>query len=112
MSEMAREYVHQNLGKEVQSISGYYVPLHEIRWKFGGKEVLYVTGTFMIDNSCCVRGGSTYAIVPGYVINWESKRNVDGMPVSEVEPIADQQVKREIATFLRDKECAGSIEFW
>jgi len=109
---MAREYVHQNLGEEVHSISGYYVPLHEIRWKHKGKEVLYVTGAFMIDNSCCVRGGCTYAIVPGYLLNWEAKKSGDGMPVSEVEPITDQKVRQEIATFLRDKECAGSIEFW
>ena len=109
---MAREYVHQALGKEVHSISGYYVPLHETRWEYKGKEVLYVTGAFMIDNSCCVRGGCMYAIVPGYVLNWESKKSDDGMPVSEVEPIADQQIKQEISTFLRDKECAGSIEFW
>jgi hypothetical protein len=109
---MAREYVHQDLGKEVCSISGYYVPLHEKRWNYKGKEVLYITGSFMIDNSCCVRGGSMYAIVPGYIVNWESKKSVDGTPVSEVEPIEDDQTKREIATFLRDKECAGSIEFW
>ena len=46
------------------------------------------------------------------MLNWESKKNDDGMSVSEVEPIADSQTKQEIATFLRDKECAGSIEFW
>ena len=109
---MAREYTHQALGTEVHSISGYYVPLHETRWQYKGKEVLYVTGAFMIDNSCCVRGGCMYAIVPGYVLNWEFKKSDGGMPISEVEPIADQQIKQEIATFLRDKECAGSIEFW
>ena len=109
---MAREYVHQDLGKEVYSISGYYVPLHETRWSYKGKEILYVTGAFQVDNSCCVRGGSTYAIVPGYILSWESKKSEDGVRVSEVEPITDQKSRQEIATFLRDKECAGSIEFW
>ena len=109
---MAREYIHQDLGKEVNSISGYYVPLQEKRWPYKGKEILYVTGTFMIDNSCCVRGGCNYAIVPGYLLKWESKKSKDGMPVSEVEPIDDSQTKQEVAKFLRDKECAGSIEFW
>jgi len=109
---MAREYIHQNLGKEVHSISGYYVPLQEKRWSYKGTEILYVTGSFMIDNSCCVRGGCTYAIVPGYLLNWESKKSDDGLPVSEVEPITDQLVRQEVAKFLRDQECAGSIEFW
>jgi len=109
---MVREYIHQDLGKEVHSISGYYVPLYENRWNYKGKEILYVTGSFMIDNSCCVRGGCTYAIVPGYLLNWEARKSADGVSVSEVEPITDQQVRQEVAKFLRDKECAGSIEFW
>ncbi|MEA1959058.1 MAG: hypothetical protein U9N44_05255 [Chloroflexota bacterium] len=109
---MAREYVHQELGKEINSISGYYVPLGEKRMEYNGKEVLCVTGAYMIDNSCCGRGGCTYAIVPGYVVNWETKKSESGLPVSEVEPINDKEVRREIAAVLKDKECAGSIEFW
>jgi hypothetical protein len=109
---MAREYVHQELGKEINSISGYYVPLDEKRMEYNGKEVLCVTGSYMIDNSCCGRGGCTYAIVPGYIVKWEARKADSGASVSEVEPIRDEKVRRDITAILKDSECAGSIEFW
>jgi hypothetical protein len=109
---VAREYIHQKLGEEINSISGYYVPLDEKRIDYNGKEVLCVTGSYMIDNSCCGLGGCTYAIVPGYIVKWEVRKTESGASVSEVEPIDDEEARRDIAAILKDREFAGSIEFW
>jgi len=74
--------------------------------------VLCVTGLGVIESSCCGTGGCVYAIVPGYIVNWKFKENEAGLPVSQVEPIADKAVRQGIAAILRERECVGNIEFW
>jgi hypothetical protein len=54
---MAKEYTHAELGQEISSITGYYIPEKEIKLKYKGKEVLYVFGAAIVDNSCCGAGG-------------------------------------------------------
>ena len=50
---MTKEYVHAELGQEIRSITGYYIPEKEIKLKYKNKEVLYVFGAVVVDNSCC-----------------------------------------------------------
>jgi len=52
--------------------------------------------------------------VPGYLVSWKSRRNEAGLPVSEVEPITDRGVQREIAAELEKTEAVlkTNIEFW
>lgn len=109
---MKLAYVHQELGKEVTALAGYYTPLNELRLKHNGKDVLCVTGVSVIEASCCGTGGCAYAIVPGYIASWKSKKNEAGLPISEVEPVTDKAARREIAAVLMEKEHVGSIEFW
>jgi len=109
---MKLEYVHQELGKDVTALAGYYTPLNEHRLEHNGKEVLCVTGLGVIESSCCGTGGCVYAIVPGYIVSWKFKENDAGLPISEVEPVADKAVRQEIAAILRERECVGNVEFW
>lgn len=108
------EYVHQELGKDVNAMAGYYTPMNELRLEHDGKEVLCITGLGVIESSCCGTGGCAYAIVPGYIVNWKFKENEAGLPVSEVESVADKEARREISAILQERECVGNqnVEFW
>lgn len=111
---MKMEYVHQELGKDVNAMAGYYTPMNELRLEHDGKEVLCITGLGVIESSCCGTGGCAYAIVPGYIVNWKFKENEAGLPVSEVESVADKEARREISAILQERECVGNqnVEFW
>ncbi|MFC2058642.1 hypothetical protein ACFLTS_03230 [Chloroflexota bacterium] len=110
---MLSEYVHLELGQEVNALAGYYIPLKELRLKHDGKEFLCVLGTSTVDASCCGNfNNCAYAIVPGYVVAWQNKKNKAGLPVSEVEPVIDEEAKREIAKSVREIENVGLIDFW
>ncbi|MCK4963733.1 MAG: hypothetical protein KAS54_01525 [Dehalococcoidia bacterium] len=111
---MKMEYVHQELGKDVNALAGYYTPMNELRLEHDGKEVLCITGLGVIESSCCGTGGCAYAIVPGYIVNWKFKENEAGLPVSEVESVADKEARREISAILQERECVGNqnVEFW
>ncbi|OGO03232.1 MAG: hypothetical protein A2Y59_04975 [Chloroflexi bacterium RBG_13_52_14] len=109
---MKQEYTHLPLGQEVTGLSGYYIPCKEVRLKHNGKEVLYVIGTSTVESSCCGGGTCGYAIVPGYILSWQIKKNDAGLPVSSVEPVEDETGKREIGKAIRDTENVRNIDFW
>ena len=110
---MAQEYTHQELEKEVTFFSGYYIPLKESKLDYNGREVLYVSGTSVIESSCCAgSGGCAYAIVPGYVLNWKSKTSDSGLPVTEVETVTDKAARQEIAVAIKAAEFVGNVDFW
>jgi hypothetical protein len=109
---MKIEYVHQELDKELLSISGNYTPLKELRLKHDDREILCVVGNAVVDTACCGSGSFLYAIVPGYIVTWKEGENKSGSPVSEVEPIYDEKVKREVANIIRETESIHNINFW
>ena len=107
------KYTHQELNKEQVSIAGYYVPLKEVRLKYNGREALYVVGQAVIDSSCCGCANFVYALVPGYIVNWQSEKGEDGFPVSEIEPVADEDSRDKIRKIIKEAECGVSqVEFW
>ena len=115
---MSREYIHRELGIEQAAPAGYYTLTKELRLEHNGREVLAVTGIGELECSCCAgesvvagRGG-TYAIIPGYVLSWQSGANEEGLPVSEIEAITDHKVRREIAMAILDTEQISNIDFW
>jgi len=111
---MTLEYVHQPVGEEVTALAGYYAISKELRLKHNGREVLCMIGTCSVESSCCGRRSFYYAIVPGYLVSWKSRENEAGLPVSEVEPIADKATKRAIAATIEGTEAVfkPNIEFW
>jgi hypothetical protein len=76
-----------------------------------GRTVLYVVGVAVIDSSCCGEGGCRYALVPGYVRNLKTRRNADGLWVSEVESITDPKAKQEISQKLKNMEAIQQVQF-
>lgn len=109
---MQQEYVHLPLGEDVHFLSGYYTPLREFTLNHNGREVLCVIGSAAVEAGCCGNRCGAYAIVPGYVVAWQNKRNEAGLPVSEVDSITDQVAKREITATIKENECIFNIDFW
>jgi len=111
---MNTEYVHLKLGEDIQAIAGYYTPEREERLKYNGREILYAVGGYKLESTCC--GGGTgcqgYVTVPGYLVAWKNKTNEEGLPVSEIIKIADEETKNEIKKIIREKECVRNVEFW
>jgi hypothetical protein len=111
---MPLEYVHQELGEEVQALAGYYAVTDELRLKHNGREVLCIIGICIIDGSCCGNRSFRYALVPGYIVTWKGKKDKSGRTVTEVEPITDKATKQHIEATLQDTQTIfkPNIEFW
>ena len=106
-----KEYIHHELGKDIRSISGYYTYLEQDRIKINGKDVLYVLGAGVIDNSCCGAGGCLFIEVPGYVTAWKSSLSADGRWISMVEPVTDENNKEDIRRALVKLHPHAQINF-
>ena len=109
---MKLEYTHLKLNEDVTSIAGYYRPQREIRLEYNGREVLYVIGEVVVEATCCGAGRWRYALVPGYIINWQNKKSESGLPVSEVEPISDEEAQGNIRRIVRTSEAVSQVAFW
>ena len=110
---MNTRYTHLELGQDVVAgIAGYYTPEKEVRLPHDGREVLYVIGRAVIESSCCGSGSWTYAIIPGYIVNWQNTKSDTGLLVSEVEPIRDDETKEKIRWSIQTNEAASPIGFW
>jgi hypothetical protein len=108
----AMEYVHLELGEDLQGLAGYYTPLKELRLETNGREVLCVIGMSVVESACCGGGTFGYATVPGYILSWKERTNDNGLAVSRVEPVTDEMVKREVSTKIREGENIFNIDFW
>ncbi|MFA5056427.1 MAG: hypothetical protein WC562_09730 [Dehalococcoidia bacterium] len=109
---MNKEYIHDELGKSIDSIAGYYTPQKELKIVHDDREVLCILGYVEIESSHYLTGGGPYALVPGYIVKWKFKESDDGKPVSEVEPITDEEVRQFVSAAINDIEPAKIIDFW
>ncbi len=115
---MSTKYTHLPLSEDVEAFAGYYTPEKEARLDYDGREVLYVIGRAVVESACadtdgqCAAGNWIYAIVPGYIVSWQNTRNEAGLPVSETEPISDEQAREDIRQILETNEAASLIGFW
>jgi hypothetical protein len=105
-------YTHRPLGQEVHSISGYYAIDEEKRIPFQGREILLAKGAYMVESSCCGTGGCGFALVPGYVLKWKASTNEEGEPVSEIEPVTDDEEKKALSKFILESEKVQQVNFW
>jgi hypothetical protein len=109
---MIREYLHEPLNQKVDAISGHYVFTKEGRLSYQNREILYLVGYAVIDTSCCGAGGCGFAWVPGYIVSWKSKVNAEGLPISQVEPIEDPEVRKETGDIIQKQEPVNQVQFW
>jgi hypothetical protein len=107
------KYTHLELGEEVAAgIAGYYIPQREVRLPHNGREVLYVIGQAVVESSCCGTGSWIYAVVPGYIVDWQHTKNETGLAVSEVEPIKDDEAQGDIRRIIETNDNATMVGFW
>lgn len=104
-------YTHLELNAAIEALAGRYLPQKEVRLKYNDREVLYVVGQMVVDSSCCGAADCNYALVPGYIVRWQAEKNQDGLPVSEVEPIADEATQDKIRNIIKETEHVSQIEF-
>jgi hypothetical protein len=100
------------LGHEVHSISGYYAIDEEKRIPFKGREILLAKGCWAVENSCCGTGGCGFALVPGYVVQWKASTNEQGEPVTEIEPLTDDEEKETLRKLIQESEQVQQVNFW
>jgi len=109
------EYVHLPLNEDVIAFAGYYTPEKEIRRPFGEREILYVTGHVVVEATCadgsCTAANYWYAIVPGYVLDWQYRKNDTGLPVTLAEPVADLDSRRQIEAVILAEEAVARVDF-
>lgn len=105
-------YTHLELNRDIDAPAGHYTPCKEVRLNYSDREVLYVLSQVVVDSSCCGEADFNNALVPGYIVKWQSGKNAGGQPVSEVEPITDKQTKAAIRKIIRDTEHITQTEFW
>jgi len=108
---MAKVYTH-SLGQETLSISGWYEIEKEVTIEHKEGQILYLVGHATVDGSCCGYGGCRYGVVPGFIVNWKSGTNEEGLPISVVEPIKDENLKDEIRGLIEKKERIDQVLFW
>lgn len=108
----AWKYTHEEPGQEIESISGFYLVDKEIRVKVGSREALCVVGSANWDKSCCGMGGCRYALVPGFIIEYKTETNADGLAVSKVEMINDKTERKIIERIIREAEYVQQVNFW
>ncbi len=106
------KYAHLELNRDVPAPSGYYTPQKEVRLKYGGRDVLYILSQAVIESSCCGASDFNSALVPGYVVRWQTEKNKEGVPISEVEPVADEKARDAIRKVIKDTEHISQTEFW
>ena len=108
---MTIEFTHPELGREVQAFAGYYVPMEEHQLSYNGREVIYILGHVCIEASCCGQGNWRYIQVPGFLVRKHIKGEA-ALPVSEVERVEDETLRRDIMQTLATKYPEARIEMW
>ena len=107
-----KEFTHPELGEEIRSISGYYVPREEQVMPYQGKEVLLLLGDACIDSSCCGCASWSYIQVPGFLVKKHVRGSTEKPGVSEIDTIEDKAVRDELAQSLGKKYPGARVEVW
>lgn len=111
MNEKILDFTHPALNEPVSAIGGQYVFTRQQRIGVNGGEVLCYSGYFVLDQSCCGAGGCAYALVAGFVEDWNYAAAADGRPVSRVRPVADKIMQKRIEALIRKTDPYIQVSF-
>ncbi len=109
---MIVEFTHPELGHEVPTFAGYYVPIEEHTLPFQEREVIYILGHACIEASCCGGASWGYIQVPGFLVKKYIRGGGSTLPVSEIEMIRDEDARDAIWQSLAEKYSGARIEIW
>ena len=109
-----KQYTHMTPGKNIAfGIAGYYTPQQEIRLPYDGRDILYVTGQVIMEAACCnIADDWVYALVPGYIVDWQSDVNGQDEKITTVEPVRTDKEKADIRKIIQEKEGYIPVDFW
>jgi hypothetical protein len=84
----------------------------EYKLNYNGRDVLYLLGGTSGVGCCCGSAlGTCFITVPGFVKAWQH-RTADGVPISEVEPVAGEDARKDIKKTLEEQHGIRNIRFW
>lgn len=112
MNDTHIDFKHPPLNEAIYSIGGEYRFNYERRVDAVGGEILFYTGFFMIDRSCCGVSGSAYAMVAGLIVKWKYRNSEDGVPVSRVSPIKKQHDRARIVEMIKKEDALCQVVFY
>lgn len=114
VSTTTTRYTHLTPGKNIVfGIAGYYTPQQETRLLYNGREILYVTGQVIMEAACCnIADDWVYALVPGYIVDWQNDVNEEGEKITTVEPVRSDKEKADIRKVIQETESYIPIDFW
>jgi len=110
------EYSHLSLNDEVDFFSGAYWISGEDRIPYNGREVLCIIRDTTSFTSCSAAGCGTQfqgfrsILIPGFVTRYRYQKNKDGLEISDVEPIKDEDTRKAIREIVRSKYGTEQIE--
>jgi hypothetical protein len=104
------EYRREQLGREVEAPSGYYLPMREEWLEFRGRRLLYVLGSACIEASCCGVGSWAYLRVEGFATD-DDVLVLNEQGRLDVETVAGDDESRAIIALLRERHPGVRIEF-
>ena len=109
---MTVKYTHLQLNEDINALAGHYTPQKEVRLPYNGREVLYIISGAVVDSSCCGTADFNAALVPGYILKWQSAKNKEGIYVSDVEPVTEKADRASIRGKIHEAENVTQVEFW
>jgi hypothetical protein len=109
---MIMEFTHPELGQEVQTLSGYYIPVEEQVLPYNGREVVYILGQACVEASCCGAASWSYIQVPGFLVRKHIRGGRGTPSVSEIETIQGEEDRNTIRRSLNKKYPNAQIEIW
>lgn len=106
------DYRH-DAGLSQQFVNGGY-ELGEVKQiAVDGHDILYRTGSALLDNSCCGSFGCTYGLVIGERIGEKPGATADAPSISVVRAIAaDDALAEAIRNALMTREALGVLNFY
>jgi hypothetical protein len=66
-----------------------------------------------MEAACCnIADDWVYALVPGYIVEWQSDTNEEGEKITTVQPIRNDREKVEIRKVIQEREGYVPVNFW
>ena len=104
-------YTHLPLNVPMETGAASYWIASEDRVSFKGREVLCIVRDTDCIASCCGASQGFRSIgVLGYIAEWRSETR-NGLPVSRLEPLTDNEERKELTRALQQKYRTGQVEF-
>ncbi len=104
--------IHPEIGEEIRTHGGYYIPREEHLLSYNGREVYYVVGRAVIETSCCGKADWTYIQVQGFARETGDGRPLTASLVEQVEPISDDEDRRKVLRLLLKSYPGARIDIW